>query len=400
MEEFDVVIVGAGMAGASLAWALAPKRRVLLLEQESQPGYHSTGRSAATLHSSYGNATVRALTAASAPFYREPPPGFAADRPRPPAGRAHASPARTSSTCSSRRPSTPARFVPQHRALGRGRGASPGCRPCAASRSPPPCYDPTMLDLDVAAIHAGFLRGARAAGATLRTDAGLVGAAAVGGGWRLRAARRRDRLRRPGQRRRRLGRHGGRQLPASARSGIVPKRRTAIIVQAPPGSAVESWPMIGDVAEEWYVKPDAGRLLCSPADETPSEPCDAQPDELDVAICVDRIETAFDFPIRRIESRWAGLRCFAADKTPVAGFDPRASGFFWLAGQGGYGIQTAPALAMLSAALICGEPVPERLRAASLALDPSRLLRPLEGYSSCGSAGWAGSSSRCRCTTK
>ncbi len=132
--------------------------------------------------------------------------------------------------------------------------------------------------------------------------------------------------------------------------------------------------MIGDVAEEWYVKPDAGRLLCSPADETPSEACDAQPDELDVAICADRIETAFDFPIRRIESRWAGLRCFAADKTPVAGFDRRASGFYWLAGQGGYGIQTAPALAMLSAALICGEPVPERLRAASLALNPSRLL--------------------------
>jgi D-arginine dehydrogenase len=135
--------------------------------------------------------------------------------------------------------------------------------------------------------------------------------------------------------------------------------------------------MVGDIAEEWYVKPDAGRLLCSPADETPTPPCDAQPEELDVAICVDRIETAFDFRVHRIESRWAGLRCFAPDKTPVAGFDPRAPGLFWLAGQGGYGIQTAPALAMLSTALICGEVIPEPLSKAGIAatsLAPARLI--------------------------
>ena len=155
----------------------------------------------------------------------------------------------------------------------------------------------------------------------------------------------------------------------------MPKRRTAIIVQPPADSGVAGWPMINDIDEEWYVKPDAGRLLCSPADETPCEPCDVQPDEFDVAICADRIETAFDFPIRRIESRWAGLRSFAPDKTPVAGFDPRAPGFFWLAGQGGYGIQTAPALAALAAALIQGEGVPARLAAIDpAALAPDRLL--------------------------
>ena len=371
MQEFDVVIVGAGMAGASLAWALAPKRRVLLLEQESQPGYHSTGRSAATLHSSYGNATVRALTAASAPFYREPPPGFAPTALARPLGVLMVARDDQLDLLEQEAEHASA-FVPSierwdaERCLAR----VPALRREQIAAA---LYDPTMLDLDVSAIHAGFLRGARAAGAALRTDAALVGAAAVGGGWRLQL---------------RDGEIGCNVLVNASGAwadavagraglgplGIVPKRRTAIIVQPPAASAVESWPMIGDVAEEWYVKPDAGRLLCSPADETPSEACDAQPDELDVAICADRIETAFDFPIRRIESRWAGLRCFAADKTPVAGFDRRASGFYWLAGQGGYGIQTAPALAMLSAALICGEPVPERLRAASLALNPSRLL--------------------------
>ena len=134
---------------------------------------------------------------------------------------------------------------------------------------------------------------------------------------------------------------------------------------------------LGDVykRQEWYAKPDVGRLLCSPADETPSQPCDAQPEELDVAICVDRIENAFDLAIKRIESRWAGLRSFAPDRTPVAGFDPRSPGFFWLAGQGGYGIQTAPALAAISAALICDDPVPEGLQAIDQApLSPQRLL--------------------------
>jgi D-arginine dehydrogenase len=128
--------------------------------------------------------------------------------------------------------------------------------------------------------------------------------------------------------------------------------------------------MVADVAETWYVKPDAGRLLCSPADETPCAPGDVQADELDVAVCVDRVETALDLSVRRVEARWAGLRSFAADRTPVNGFDPRAPGFFWLAGQGGYGIQTAPAMAALAAALITGEPLPAWLTEAGVAPAP------------------------------
>jgi D-arginine dehydrogenase len=372
MERFDVVIVGAGVAGASLAWALAPRRRVLLLEREGQPGYHSTGRSAATLHRSYGNATVRALTAASAPSYLSPPEGFAEvplTRPRgvlvvareDQLGRLEAEIERSR------------RFVPEAERLDQA-----GCLARVSSLRPEAAaagmLDPTLLDLDVGAILAAFLKGARARGATLRADARIGGIERDAGGWRL-------------------------ALPDATVScdvvvdaagawadavaglaglgplGIVPKRRTAITVPAPAGADVGGWPLVADVDEEWYVKPDAGRLLCSPADETPCPPGDAQPEELDVAVCVDRVERAFDFPVRRVESRWAGLRTFARDKTPVVGFDPRAPGFFWLAGQGGYGIQTAPALASLAAALIIGEDPPASLVGIDTgALGPARLL--------------------------
>ena len=143
--------------------------------------------------------------------------------------------------------------------------------------------------------------------------------------------------------------------------GLIPKRRTAMVVAAPSGVNPDSWPMVIDIDEQFYLKPDAGRLLISPADETSSLPCDVQPDELDVAICVDRIETAFDLPIRRIENKWAGLRSFVDDKCPVCGFDDTVEGFFWLAGQGGYGIQTAPALAVIAACLIMDRSVPQHL---------------------------------------
>jgi D-arginine dehydrogenase len=370
MQRFDVVIVGAGMAGASLAWSLAPRRHVLLLEREAQPGYHSTGRSVATLHSSYGNATIRALTAASAPFYREPPPGFAPT----PLARALGVLvlAREDQLDLLHEEIEYARtFVATVETWDADRclGRVPLLR---RERIAAAMYDPTMLDLDVAAIHAGFLRGARAKGVELRCSAEVLAAQPAGSGWRIglsdgdiacdtlvdAAGAWADSIA---------------QIAGLEPLGITPLRRTALIVQAPGVDA--SWPMIGDVTEEWYAKPDVGRLLCSPADETPSQPCDAQPEEFDVAICVDRIENAFDLAIKRIESRWAGLRSFAPDRTPVAGFDPRALGFFWLAGQGGYGIQTAPALAAISAALICGEPVPEEFQAIDQApLSPHRFL--------------------------
>lgn len=374
MERYDVVIIGAGLAGASLACALAERRRVLLIEQESQPGYHSTGRSAATLHRSYGNATVRALTAASAPFFLTPPPGFASVPLSQPRGLLivadHDQLAALEAEHQLSR-----RFVAEIERLD-----TSGCLARVPSlrreRVAAGLHDPTLLDLDVDAILRGFLKGAASRGAALRCDAGLRGISHGPEGWRLdfgqdsvacailinAAGAWADAVA---------------ELAGLPPLGIVPKRRTAIIVPAPDGVAVEGWPMVHEVTEAWYVKPDAGRLLGSPADQTPSPACDAQPEELDVAICVDHLEQAFDFPIRRVLSRWAGLRCFAPDKTPVVGFDPRTPGFYWLAGQGGYGIQTAPALAALATAQITGEPPPAWLPApppVDEALAPGRLL--------------------------
>ncbi|UCE32735.1 MAG: FAD-binding oxidoreductase, partial [Burkholderiales bacterium] len=166
------------------------------------------------------------------------------------------------------------------------------------------------------------------------------------------------------------------RLAGAMAIGLVPKRRTAAIVAAPPGVGVEQVPITVDCEERFYLKPDAGRLLISPADETPSPPCDAQPEELDIAVCVDRIEAAFALRIGRIESKWAGLRSFVRDKCPVCGFDPQAPEFFWLAGQGGYGIQSAPALARLAAALALGGHVPDDIAAQGFALEnvaPQRL---------------------------
>ncbi len=149
-----------------------------------------------------------------------------------------------------------------------------------------------------------------------------------------------------------------------------------MIVAAPGGVTPDPWPLLVDVEEQFYLKPDAGRILISPADETPSPPCDAQPEELDIAICIDRIETAFDLKIGRIENKWAGLRSFVADKCPVVGFDGAATGFFWLAGQGGYGIQSAPALARVAASLVLNRPIPQDILDQGLDerdLAPSRL---------------------------
>jgi len=165
------------------------------------------------------------------------------------------------------------------------------------------------------------------------------------------------------------------RLAGVATVGLVPKRRTALIVDAPGGHADEAWPMVVDIDEAFYLKPDAGRLLISPADETPSPPCDAQPEELDIAICIDRIQNAFDIEVGRVLNSWAGLRSFVADKVPAVGFAADAPGFFWLAGQGGYGIQSAPAMARVAAALVRGEPIADDIAAEGVdpaALSPQR----------------------------
>jgi D-arginine dehydrogenase len=160
--------------------------------------------------------------------------------------------------------------------------------------------------------------------------------------------------------------------------GLTPKRRTAFVFEPPPGAMIDAWPMIDDVGESFYFKPDAGRILASPADETPMEPCDVHPDDLDVAVAVERIQKAARLPVTHIKRKWAGLRSFVADGCPVVGYDPRVTGFFWLAGQGGYGIETSPAMGRLSASLALNRDVPEDLVALGVraeTVSPARFAR-------------------------
>jgi D-arginine dehydrogenase len=374
MEAFEVVVVGAGIAGAAAAWALAADRRVLLLERESQPGYHTTGRSAALLTPYYGNALVRRLNLAGAAFYRAPPEGFAEQPVLAPRGALYIGREEQAALID--------REVAQARALGGtaerldatgARALVPRLRPEAAAHA---WLDPEAADMDVGAILQGFLRLFRRRGGTVRTDAEALGLARVDGGWRV--ATRAGMVVAPV-----LVDAAGAWadsvagLAGLAPLGIQPLRRTAILIEPPAGSDIRRWPAVADVAETFYFKPDAGKLLCSPADETPSDPLDAWADELDVAICVERVQAALEVEVRRIDHSWAGLRCFAPDRTPVVGFDPRAEGFFWLAGLGGYGIMMAPALAVITAHLVAGAALPEGLERTGfdpMVLSPARLL--------------------------
>ena len=234
--------------------------------------------------------------------------------------------------------------------------------------------EPEAEEIDVAALHQGFLRGLRARGGTMTTEAAVTALARDGGLWHAETA---------------AGAFAApvvidaagawcdavAALAGVAPIGLQPKRRTAFIFDGP-AEGVDGWPMVHDIEDGFYLKPDAGRVLGSPADENPSEPCDAYPEELDIAIGADRIVQATALEIRHIRNKWAGLRSFVRDRQPVAGFDVAAEGFFWLAGQGGAGIMIAPALGAVTAALITGEPLPEAVAARGIAaerLGPGRL---------------------------
>lgn len=358
----EVVIVGAGIAGASAAYFLAPHARVTLIERESQPGYHTTGRSAALFAESYGNATVRAITRASRAFLESPPAGFTATPLLAPRG--HLIFGRADQRAR----------LEEHAEEMAANGGAPIRLSGAEVRARVPALredhahagvlDAAAEDMDVHALHQGFLRGARAAGATVVTGAELLAAEREGERWKLRT---------------RAGEFAAdvlvdasgawaddvARIAGAAPLGIQPLRRTAIVFECArfSGAAHDArWPMAIDPEETLYFRPEAGKFLASPADETPSPPCDAQPEELDVALLIERLQQATRFDIRRITAKWAGLRSFAPDRTLVAGYDPARAGFFWLAGQGGYGIQTAPAMGMIAAALIQRRELPARVR--------------------------------------
>lgn len=355
--KFDIAVIGAGMAGASVAAELSAHASVVLLEMEQQPGYHTTGRSAALFSEIYGPAPIRALTRASRQFFEHPPESFS-DVP-----------------LLSRRGVLLVARSDQAGAIDRMADELSGASQVARldgdeTRSRLPLlrqgyavaslHDPDARDIDVHALHQGYLRMFRSNGGRFEGRAEVNALKRSGDAWHVAAKDRQIQARTivnsAGAWADNIG------AMAGARPlGLVPKRRTAAIIAAPDGMDPDGWPMAVDIEEQFYMKPDAGRLLVSPADETPSDPCDSQPEEIDIAVCIERIETAFELQVRHIMNKWAGLRTFLPDKVPACGFDPLAENFFWLAGQGGYGIQSAPALARLAASQILDEPVPPEL---------------------------------------
>lgn len=339
---FDIAVVGAGMAGASLAAELAGEASVLLLEAEDQPGYHSTGRSAAFWAESYGGPFIQPLTTASGPFLEEQ--GLLSPR-----GGLHIADADGLEALAALEAEFGERVGFERLDRAGIEAVLPGLRPGWVAG----LLEPSCTDIDVAGLHAFYLARARRNGAKLATSAEVRGLRRQGRGWAVDTAAGEFRA---GLLVNAAGAWADRvaALAGAAPVGLQPYRRTLSQLRIDP-PAPPDLPLVIDALERFYFKPEAGgRLWLSPHDETPCEPCDCAPEELDVAIAIDRLEGAVDWKVERVERSWAGLRSFAPDRRPVYGFDPLVPGFFWCAGQGGFGIQTAPAAAKLAAALVLG----------------------------------------------
>ncbi len=395
--DFDIIIVGAGIAGASLAWQLTAVRaladqgtsavplpratsavrpRVLLLERESQPGMHSTGRSAAMFMESYGPPQARALTCASRAFYEQPPPGFCDTPILGPRGALYAAwqgqeaalqaledELRATGTAVTRITAAQALLrVPVLRAQGLIGAID----------------EQGAMDIDVHALHQGFLRGFKRTGGVLRCNAELVRAQRDRDHWTLHlrdgtALRCATLVNAAG-----AWADGLARMCGARPVGLQPKRRSAFTFALPPGVDARAWPTVAGIDDSWYLKPDAGQLLGSPANADPVAAHDVQPEELDIATGIAAIERDTDLRIRRPMRTWAGLRSFVADGELVIGWDADCEGFFWLAGQGGYGIQSAYASSLLAASLLRRQVVPEALARHGVlaeAMHPGRLQR-------------------------
>lgn len=375
--ESDVLIVGGGVAGLSLAAALARQRRVTVLEAEEAVGHHSSGRSATFSHFGIGNEIVRGLTSASRTFFKQPPEGF--------------SEVPVARTATALFVATEAMLptldeleeVMRPLAPGIGRVDEGGMRalfpplrtgPGAAIAG---IVDADGLRLDAHALLQAYMRAIRSSAGKVLTGKQVATVDRQPGGWAVTTQ--------SGER------HvapivvnaAGAWADGFARlAGVVPLalrplRRTIIIVDPPGGADVSGWPFVKTAVDDFYILPEGGRLAASPVDEVPDDPCDAQPDDYDIALAAWKVEEYTTLSVPRVQHRWAGLRTFASDRTPVAGFDPLEPGFFWLAGQGGFGLQTAPAIAQAAASLILSTAWPEQLAALGISphdLAPERLI--------------------------
>jgi D-arginine dehydrogenase len=349
--RYDVAIIGAGIAGASLAWSLAQRAaglQVVLIEMEAQPGYHTTGRSAAFWVESYGGPGIVPLSKASRGFFDAPPPEFC-DRPLlSPRAAMFVAPPDEAAALPAMAAELDAGGVAYQRldaAALTASAAGPMLRPEWSTAA---IVQPDCFDIDVAALHQAYLRGQ-----TLITDAEVTGLTRDGGGWTIAT-------------------HAGvvsattivnaagawadgvAAMAGARPRGLQPLRRTMAVLEIDPPPPADL-PIVLDAAGRFYFKPDGTRLWLSPHDETPDVAHDVRPDEMDLAVVIDRFERASTVRVKRLDSSWAGLRTFAPDRLPVFGWDGAVEGFFWCAGQGGFGIQTAPAAGDLCAALLLGE---------------------------------------------
>lgn len=365
MSTADFVIVGGGIAGLSVGAELAcAGHKVIVLEREQHAGMHSSGRSAAVFMGSYGNATVRALSGASrhvlmasdtlweGSIVRERGALFIA---------------------STDQSATLRAFVENRRALQpsleiaggeEARRRVPILRPDYVDTC---VYDSDAFDVEVNALLQAYAKQLRGAGGEIRTDCEFIGATRDGGSWSVRTNGAEIACGRI------INAAGAWADETASRCGIEPiglepRRRSAFLVAAPDGVEIDAWPLVFDVDEQFYFKPDAGLILISPANEDPSPPCDAWPEEIEVATGAYRVEQATTLTIRSIKSQWAGLRTFARDRTPIVG-EAERGGFFWCAGQGGYGVQMAPALARCTAAVASGSEWPADLAALGVTAD-------------------------------
>jgi D-arginine dehydrogenase len=382
LQTYDFAVIGAGIAGASVAYELQSLGRTLLLEREPLPGHHTTGRSAAFSVESYGNRVVQLLTRAGRAFLVDPPEGFA--------------PVPITQRCSMlwiAHPEQVQLLVERAKCIGDA-GSDPLEVNAAEARSMCPVLredqiamglvEERALHIDVAALLAGYLAGFRARGGELATRATVTDLSSIRGDWEICAGDARHRagviVNAAGAWADEIG-----ALAGARPVGLVPLRRTAITFDPPDDVEIANWPCVINAGEAFYLKPEGAQLLASPCDETPFAPCDVTPDELEVALAVDHVMRATTLEIRHVQNRWAGLRSFVADRAPVIGMDPEVPGLCWLAGQGGSGIMTAPSAARAAASLIEAGALPADLKTLGITpemLSPSRpaLRSEIPGY--------------------
>ncbi len=373
MRSFDVIVIGGGIAGVSIGYELATDHSVCLLEMESSLAFHTTGRSVATFLESYGGRTIRTLTSSSRSFMENPPEGFHRPLLTPLPLIWSARTGEVDDLHAMR--DAVAEFVPSIQLLTADEvvAATKVMRPEWVAAG---LLEPGASEIDVAALHGGYATGLKQRGGEVHTSSAVGAIERTGERWQVTAA---------------SGATYEANIIVNAAGswcdhvaglagvepiGIQPLRRTVFMVSPPTTVEAHTVPLTGDANGTFYIKPEGTQILCSPADEVPSEPCDAKPEEADIAMAIDVINEATTLAIRSVRSSWAGLRNFVADRSPVAGFDDSVPGFFWFVGQGGYGIQIAPALAEAGASLLrTGELQPDLLARGleALALGRARL---------------------------